>query len=111
MQKIKLIPRFLLQILQRFCKVFFLGTLGMPVFGYQKRRIQLVENLYVYLKAKKSNLPLTSFFEIMLRYCKLAVWVLWACIATSSKTIVPIYKGNVDAYLQAKNQLDPKLFS
>ena len=50
-QKINLILHVFLEILQRYCELVVLGTLGIPDYAYPKWYHQLVENLDVYLSA------------------------------------------------------------
>ena len=46
-------------LLQRYCKLATLGTLGMTCSGHQERWYQLAENFDVYLHVKKIKLPNT----------------------------------------------------
>ena len=59
-------PPFSLEILQRYCKLVILGTLGVHGYGHQKLWYPLQGNFDTYLHAKK--ISLTSFVP---RYCKL----------------------------------------
>ena len=52
MHKIKFNPPFFFEILQRYCKLVILGTLGMPGHGQQKQWYHLVEKFDVYLHAR-----------------------------------------------------------
>ena len=54
-----------IRILQRYCKLVILDTLGMSGYAHLKRYYQLVENFCVYLTGKKSTL--SSIFSW--RYC------------------------------------------
>ena len=63
-QKTKFILHIFLEILQRYCKLIVLGTLGMPGYANEKWYYQLVENFRVYLQAK-NQLHSHAFLEIL----------------------------------------------
>ena len=57
MQKIKFIPYLFLEILQRYCKLVILATLGVTGNTHQKRYQLLIENSGVYLQTKNQLDP------------------------------------------------------
>ena len=69
---IKFILHVFLEILQRFCKLVVLGTLGMPGYASPKWYYQLVENFCVYLQAKIQVHPLYFSGDIA-KICKLLI--------------------------------------
>ena len=66
MQKIKLIPRLVLEILLRCCKFVVLDALGMRINSHQKKQYQLAENFDVYLHAKNHLAPSLLSQDIIL---------------------------------------------
>ena len=77
-QKINFILPVFLEILQRYCKLVILGTLGKPGYTHPKY-YHLVENFRIYLQAKEPLQP-HVFLEILHRYANFLFWVLWACL-------------------------------
>ena len=69
---IKFILHVFLEILQRFCKLVVLGTLGMPGYASIKWYYQLVENFCVYLQAKNQVHPLCFSGDIA-KICELLI--------------------------------------
>ena len=53
-QKINFSRHIFLEILERYCKLAILGTLGMPGFAHPKGYYHLVENFSVYLQLTSS---------------------------------------------------------
>ena len=109
-------------ILQKFNKLPFLGTLDMSGYFHQKLIIQLVEVLIL------MNFKMNSIHNFFLGYCKdianLLHWVLWECLIMpitmpftfSWSCLSPCRKlscpmcwnqlvGNFDVYLHPKRQL------
>ena len=84
-QKIKFILHVFLDILQRYCKLIVLGTLGMPGNRNPKQYCQLQENFRVYLQAKNPFDPPHAFLGILQRYTNLLFWVLWACLVAHTQ--------------------------
>ena len=83
-QKIKFILHAILEILQRYCKLIVLGTLGMPGYANSKWHYQLVENFCVHLQAK-NQLHSHAFLEILQRYENFLFWVVWACLVAHTQ--------------------------
>ena len=79
-QKINFILHVFLEILQKYCKLVILGTLGMPDSAHPKWYYQLVEKFCVHPQAK-NQLHSPCFFEDAAKIGKLLIWVLWACLA------------------------------
>ena len=82
-QKTKFIHHIFLEILQRYCKLIVLGPLDMPGYTRPKRYYQLVENLRVYLQAKKQFHP-SCFTGDIAKIYKL-ILVLWACLVAHTQ--------------------------
>ena len=68
MQKIKFIADLFLKILQRYCKLVLLDTLGTPAYAHPKCYDELVENLSA---CKKINFITHVFLEILQRLANL----------------------------------------
>ena len=79
-QKINFILHVFPEILQRYCKLSFFGTLGLSGYVHPKWYYYLVKNFFVYLQAKINFIP-HAFMEILQRYANL-FWVLWAWLIT-----------------------------
>ena len=73
-----------LMILQRYCKLVILGTLGMPGFVHLKRYYYLVEN-FCLSDRQKINFVSHVFLEILQRYANFLFWVLWVCMVTQTQ--------------------------
>ena len=58
---IVIIPALFLEILQRYCKLIILGTLGKFGYAHQKQCDQSLENSYVYLETKNQPDPSMIF--------------------------------------------------
>ena len=72
-QKIKFILHVFLEILQRYCKLIVLGTLGMPGYANQSDNINL-QKTFAFICRKKINFTAMLFW----RYCKdNADFLLW----------------------------------
>ena len=82
-QKINFILNVFLEILEGYCKIVILGTLGMPDYAHhQKIYHQLVETFCIYLGVKNQLYPqCLRDTEIIWRYCKdmqtFYFWILW----------------------------------
>ena len=100
-QKLNLILPVLLEILQRYCKLVILGTLGKPGYTHPKY-YHLVENFRIYLQAKEPLQP-HVFLEILHRYANFLFWVLWACLDTHTQN------GNINLYKTLKFLCMPKI--
>ena len=61
MQKIKFIPYLFLEILQRYCKLVILATLGVPGNTQQKRYQLLIENSWCLFANQKSTWSVSFF--------------------------------------------------
>ena len=71
-----------LEILQRYCKVNVLDTLGMPDYAHPKWYYESVETFRVYLPAKNQ---FHTFLEIPERYANL-FGVCWACLVIRNQS-------------------------
>ena len=58
--------------METYCKLFILGTLGVPGYVHPKWYYQLVENFNVYLQARK-QLRRLCFSENIVKICKLLI--------------------------------------
>ena len=83
-QKIKLILHIFLEILQRYCKLAVLGTLGVPGYVNPKWYYQLKENFRVYCRQNIKFTP-PPFLEILQRYTNFLFWVPWACLVAHTQ--------------------------
>ena len=84
-QKFNFILHVFLKILQRYCKLVILGTLGIPGTHTQIVTNQFVETFRLFGGKKSTSSPM--FFW---RYCKdvianLLFWVLWASLGTHTQ--------------------------
>ena len=68
-QKINFILHDFYEILQRYCKLVVLGTLGMSGYTHPKRYYQFVDNFRVYLQAKNQLHP-PCFSGYIAKICK-----------------------------------------
>ena len=104
---VNFILHFFLEILQRFCEVGILGNFGRPGHAHNDWMVLYRRIVWCLSTCKKSTSSLLSF----LRYCKestnLLCWVLWACLAMTSKKRYHQLGENFDVYLHAKNHIFP----
>ena len=86
-QKINFIPPFILAILQRSWKLVIPSYYGRP--GHMPTKINdinLYDSLMFKSTCKKSNSSFPSFLRyIIAKTLNLLLWVLWACLAKTSK--------------------------
>ena len=71
------IPTVFLEILQRYCKLLILRTLGRPSYVHQKSYYQLVENVFIVLTCRqKIKFIPHVFLEILQRQTNFLFWLL-----------------------------------
>ena len=71
-QKINFILHVFLEILERYCKIIILGTLGIPGYAHSKWYYQFVKNFHVYLQVE--NQPHHQYFSgNIAKICKLLI--------------------------------------
>ena len=109
-QKIKFILYVFLEILQRYCKLIVLGTLGMP--GYKKPQwyYQLVANVRVYLLSKNQLLP-PCFSGNIAKICKLLILRTLGMPGCTHPKVYDQLVEDFHAYLHAKNKFYNSLLS
>ena len=78
---------YFLEILQGYCKLVILGTLGMPGYAHPEWHYQPVENFRVSLQAKNHIHP-PRFSRKLQRYANLLFSVFRACLAMHTQMIV-----------------------
>ena len=71
-------------ILQRYCKLVILDTLGMLGYAHLKRYYNLVET-FCLSDRQKINFVSHVFLEILQRYVNFLFWVLWVCMAKQTQ--------------------------
>ena len=89
--KLNSITHFFLKILQRYCILVILRSLGMPGHAHQIWWDQLVENFDVYLHIKSTS-SLTSFFRFFLNWDSLHArlnshYKVWSCKKKKHKKV------------------------
>ena len=97
-----------LRYYKEFCNLVTLGNLGRPDHIHQDSRYQLVGQFDVYLHAK-NQLHLSLF----LRYCKdiikLLFYILWTCLAMTSKNDTTSLLKTLMFIFMQKNHIYPSL--
>ena len=68
--------QFFLEIVQRYCILAILSTLGMPG--------QFIEKFDTHLHKNSTSSP-TYFLRYHKAFANLLFWVIWACLAMSTK--------------------------
>ena len=100
---------FLLETLQRFCKLVILSNLGKASHTHQYWQYQLVER-FIYLHAR-NELHASLFLEIFQKYYKdLLLWVLWACLIMATKNDGVCFKETLILIFMQKIKFMPYLF-
>ena len=108
-QNINFVVHVFLEILQKYCELVFLGTLGMYGYAHPKWYYQFVQNFRVYLLIKNQLYP-HVFLKILQRYCKLVILGTLGMLGYAHPKWYYQLVENVRLYMQAKNNFIRHLF-